>query len=371
MSRITKALLALALLALAAPASAAAAPRLEPVGTFEGPVHAIGAPGDPSRLYVVEIGGRVRVVRDGIVQPTPFLTIDDVLGGGERGLLSIAFPPDYATSGLFYVYLTSEPAGDLEVREYRRSAGNPDLADPASGRLVWSAAHPGQDNHNGGTVAFGPDGKLWFATGDGGGSNDPLRNARDPAHPLGKLLRIDPRQGNAGSYTIPADNPFGNAVWAYGLRNPFRFTFDPANGNIYIGDVGQGAWEEISVSPNNPNVNYGWDDREGAHCYEPTTGCMTANRLDPVVEFPQSQGWRSIMGGAVYRGACFPDLVGTYFYGDHYAGRLWAFEYSGGAAQNNRAVLNNIGNITAIHADPLGEIYVVTHNGVVRRIIVP
>jgi glucose/arabinose dehydrogenase len=329
MSRITKALLALALLALAAPASAAAAPRLEPVGTFEGPVHAIGAPGDPSRLYVVEIGGRVRLVRDGIVQPTPFLTIDDVLGGGERGLLSIAFPPDYATSGLFYVYLTSEPAGDLEVREYRRSAGNPDLADPASGRLVWSAAHPGQDNHNGGTVAFGPDGKLWFATGDGGGSNDPLRNARDPAHPLGKLLRIDPRQGNAGSYTIPADNPFGNAVWAYGLRNPFRFTFDRIAGDLWIGDVGQDAWEEIDhVSLRQASgANFGWDLFEGDHPFDGDAGNPPPAYRPPVLEYSSAGGANcAVTGGYVVRDRSLRALAGRYLYADFCGGELRSFK---------------------------------------------
>jgi hypothetical protein len=371
MSRITKALLALALLALAAPASAAAAPRLEPVGTFEGPVHAIGAPGDPSRLYVVEIGGRVRVVRDGIVQPTPFLTIDDVLGGGERGLLSIAFPPDYATSGLFYVYLTSEPAGDLEVREYRRSAGNPDLADPASGRLVWSAAHPGQDNHNGGTVAFGPDGKLWFATGDGGGSNDPLRNARDPAHPLGKLLRIDPRQGNAGSYTIPADNPFGNAVWAYGLRNPFRFTFDRIAGDLWIGDVGQDRVEEVDwvrfAEGLGQGTDYEWSCMEGT-LDGPNTCPLGNPHTPPVLDYPTPSAGGAVTGGFRVRDPGLPSLVGRYLYADFFDGAIHSVVPSGASVAGDAYTGLARPRLAAFGEDACGHVYVVSLNGTVDRI---
>jgi hypothetical protein len=195
------------------------------------------------------------------------------------------------------------------------------------------------------------------------------------------LLRIDvdTRTGTK-EYGIPSDNPFASSpdgasdprpeIWHKGLRNPFRFSFDRATGDIYIGDVGQEIWEEIDVSANTPGINWGWDDREGMHCFEPSSGCLTANRREPVVEHNQTNGWDAIMGGQVYRGSCYPGLVGTYFYGDYDKQQLWAFEWNGSAAVNNRqAITGSLGNITAIHADGFGELYLVTHNGVIRKIV--
>ncbi len=247
MWRITSALLALALLA---PGGAKAA-TLVPVGSFDSPIAAASPPRDTTRLFVVERGGRVWIVRNGTKVRDAFLDIvDQVATDGERGLLSIAFAADYEASGRFYVYLTAEdPRGELQVREYHRSAADPDRADP-TGRIVWSTPHGEASNNNGGQVEIGPDGLLWFATGGGGGSNDLFNHARDPAGRLGKLLRIDPNPGNGGGYTIPAGNPFGTAVWAYGLRNPFRFSFDVrGTGDLFIGDVGEGAREEIDWAP--------------------------------------------------------------------------------------------------------------------------
>ena len=216
MSRITRALLLAGALALLVPASAAAALKLEPVGKagdFTTPMYVASPPGDTHRVFVVERAGVVQVVRDGTTLPAPMLDISsDVNAQGERGLLSIAFPPDYATTGLFYVYLASQPDGQLQLREYHRSVANPDVAD-RTGRVVWRQDHPAT-NHNGGTIAFGPDHLLWLATGDGANR----ANAQDTTSQLGKLLRIDPRPGNAGEYTVPADNPYGSAVWAAGLR---------------------------------------------------------------------------------------------------------------------------------------------------------
>ena len=231
MSRITRALLALVVAALAAPAGAGAAPALQPVGTFAAPMFVTAPPRDRTRLFVVERGGTIRVVRNGTTLAAPFLDISaDVDTAGERGLLSMAFAADYEQSGLFYVYMVArDPVGEIQVREYRRSAGSAELADP-TGRIVFRATHNEESNHNGGQIEWGPDGYLWFATGDGGGGDDVHNHARDLASPLGKMLRIDPRAGNAGSYTIPAGNPFGTAVWAYGLRNPFRFSFDRGSG---------------------------------------------------------------------------------------------------------------------------------------------
>jgi glucose/arabinose dehydrogenase len=266
------------------------------------------------------------------------------------------------------------------IAEFQANPGT-DTANLASRRDLLVFDDP-YSNHNGGMIEFGNDGKLYIAIGDGGSGGDPQDRAQNDASLFGKILRIDvdTRTGTK-QYGIPSDNPFASSAdgpgdprpenWHKGLRNPFRFSFDRGTGDIYIGDVGQELWEEINVATNTPGINWGWDDREGAHCFEPTSGCLTANRREPVVEHNQSAGWDSIMGGQVYRGSCFPDLNGTYFYGDYSAQDVWAFEYTNNAATNNRQVLNNIGAITAIHADSLGELYVVTHNGVVRRIVVP
>ena len=268
MSRITRALLALALLALVAPGSAGAA-TLVPVGDFDSPVAAASPPRDSTRLFVVERGGRVWIVRNGVKVRDAFLDIvDQVATDGERGLLSIAFAPDYEATGRFYVYLTAEePRGELQVREYRRSANDADRADPPAGSS-GARRTPRRATTTAARSRSGPDGLLWFATGDGGGSNDQFNHARDPASHLGKLLRIDPNPGNGGGYTIPADNPFGTAVWAYGLRNPFRFSFDVrGTGDLFIGDVGEGKREEIDWAPYSEGLgrgaDYGWSCREG------------------------------------------------------------------------------------------------------------
>jgi len=351
---------------------------------LDSPLMVTGAPGDP-RVFIIEQGGKVRVVKDGVLQATAFLdlsgTAGPVLSGGERGLLGIAFHPDFRNNDRFYVHFSRKPDGDHVIAEFLATPGT-DTASVASRRDLLVFDDP-YSNHNGGMIEFGTDGKLYIAIGDGGSGGDPQDRAQNDASLFGKLLRIDvdTRTGSK-AYGIPTDNPFASSpdgaadprpeVWHKGLRNPFRFSFDRANGNVYIGDVGQEIWEEIDVSANTPLINWGWDDREGLHCYEPGTGCLTANRKDPVVEHNQNNGWDSIMGGQVYRGSCFPDLVGTYFYGDYSKQQLWAFEWNGTAAVNNRqAMTGNLGNITAIHADSLGELYVVTHNGVVRRIVVP
>ncbi|HUQ06769.1 MAG TPA: PQQ-dependent sugar dehydrogenase [Kofleriaceae bacterium] len=357
---------------------------LEDVATgLDQPLLVTSAPGD-GRLFVIEQTGAIRVIKDGQLLPTPFLDLGGADGVvqccSEQGLLGIAFHPDFRQNDRFYVHHTARTTGDHVIAEYKAVFGT-DTADPASRREILRFTDP-YGNHNAGSLEFGPDRMLYIAFGDGGSGGDPQDRAQDMTSLFGKILRVDVDQRTGSKeYGIPTDNPYASSadgtgdprpeIWHYGLRNPFRFTFDPANGNIYIGDVGQGVWEEIDVSPNLPDLNWGWDDREGAHCYEPTTACETANRVEPVVEFNHSQGWQSVMGGAVYRGPCFPDLVGTYFYGDHYAQGLWAFEYANGAAQNNRMILPNVSGITSVHPDATGEMYVTTINGNVRRIIVP
>ena len=257
----TTSLLALGF-ALAATIACQAAPSLEPVGDFSAPVAITAPPGDPDRIMVTEKGGTVREVKDGVVQSQPFLDVTAITRSTEeeRGLLSIAFPPDYAQSGLFYAYLTAKsPLGQIQIREFQRA--DADHAAPGAGRLVLAITHD-LSNHNGGQLQFGPDGLLWIGVGDGGGANDTEGNAQVKTSLKGKLLRIDPRASATRPYTVPADNPFGNEVWAYGLRNPWRFSFDRATGDLLIGDVGQDAHEEIDLAPAasglSRGANYGW-----------------------------------------------------------------------------------------------------------------
>jgi hypothetical protein len=318
---------------LAAPAttSAAALVALAPSGSWAStPLHAASPPGDFSRLFVVERGGGVRMVKDGVLQKAPFLTVPNVDTEGERGLLSIAFAPDYATSGLFYVFTVAKVpdafgggSGELRVVEYRRSASNPDLADPASARLVLSQTHSGATNHNGGQLAFGPDGLLYITMGDAAVSS----NAQTLTNDLGKILRIDPRlQAGGAPFGIPSSNPFSGAgvkpeIYALGLRNPFRASFGP-NGDLILPDVGQSAWEEVNLgkATGTPaastlaGANLGWPTCEGV-CTTPQPGFT-----DPVFQYGHGASGETtgcaIIGGYVVRDPTLAGLSGRYLYGD-------------------------------------------------------
>jgi glucose/arabinose dehydrogenase len=316
------------LLALPARASAAALVPLTPSASWGStPVHAASPPGDP-RLFVVERGGVVRVVENGILLPIPFLTVPNVDTIGERGLLSIAFAPDYATSGLFYVFTVAKApdgfggsAGDLRVLEYRRSTVDPNLADPTSPRLVLAQPHPGASNHNGGQLMFGPDGYLYVTMGDGGATP---ANAQSLANDLGKILRIDPReQPGAAPYGIPASNPFAGPgvrpeIYAYGLRNPYRASFSPA-GDLILPDVGSVTWEEVNLGKATATetlagANLGWPICEGL-CSPPKAGLT-----DPFFQYGHAPTGETsgcaIVGGHVVRDPSFPGLSGRYLYGD-------------------------------------------------------
>src|SRR3954454_1599433 len=363
------------LLALAVAAPAAAAPALEPVGTFDQPVYVASAADDSQRLFVVQKAGVVRVIRDGSVLPGPFLDISAAVRSSEaeRGLLSIAFAPDYARSGLFYVYLTAEsPLGELQVREYRRSAADPDRADPATGRIVWRQAHAEAANHNGGTLDFGPDGYLWFATGDGGGGNNQFGHARDVGSQLGKVLRIDPRPSGALGYTVPARNPFGTAVWAYGLRNPFRFSFDHRGSkDLFIGDVGQSAAEEIdwvrAADGLGRGADFGWSCREGTAA-GPTPCDSGANYVPPIVDYSQGSP-RAVTGGVVVHDPGLPTLVNRYVYADAYAGDVRSFLPTGPRATDRSAGLPTRSPLVAFGEDYCGHLYVVAMvPGTVERV---
>ena len=348
------------------------------------PLMITGAPGD-RRQFIIEQPGRVRVVVDSALLPTPALDLVALVGtagSNEQGLLGIAFHPKWLQNGLFYLAHTGDN-GDHVFVEYHMPMGS-DVADPASRRELLRFADP-YSNHNGGMLEFGNDGFLYMSIGDGGSGGDPQNRAQNDASLFGKLLRIDvdTRTGNK-QYGIPPTNPFATSadgaadprpeVWNKGLRNPFRFSFDRMTGDLYIGDVGQGNnppnLEEIDVAANAPGINWGWPDREANRCYKPLNGCATAGRTEPVVVRGAAAGWTSIMGGSVYRGTCYPNLNGKYFYGEYATGQLWSFTWNGTTPVGDAQVVNgSLGNITAIHDDGLGQLYVVLHGGSIRRIV--
>ncbi len=297
------------------------------LGSFSSPTYVTAPPGDGSRLLVVERGGTVRMRLNGATLPDPFLDIRrDVSSGGERGLLSIAFPPDYAQSGLLYAYYT-DGGGDIRVDELRRADADPNRVDPAYRRSVLFVEHTARSNHNGGQLQFGPDGVLWVATGDGGGAGDPDRNGQNPGTLLGKILRIDPRPSSGRPYTVPGDNPFvgrrgaRGEIWAYGLRNPWRFSFDAATGALWIGDVGQGDREEVSAAApgSRGGENYGWNRYEGTRRF---AGGSAAGLVPPVHDYAKVDGNCAVTGGYVYRGGRIDSLQGRYVFADFCRGEV-------------------------------------------------
>jgi len=307
-------------------------------GSFETPVYVTSAPGYGKLVFVAEQGGVIRVLRNGVKLRRPFLDIRSrVTAGGEQGLLSVAFPPDYKRSKRFYVYFTNERCSgggcDIEVAEYKRSRKRATRARAKSHRRVIKIRHRNASNHNGGTAMFGPDGKLWIATGDGGGSNDTFDNARKRGNLLGKLLRINPRpkrKGRAG-HRIPKNNPFvgvagRDEIWALGLRNPFRFSFDPERNAIAIGDVGQGQQEEINffAIAETKGANFGWPEYEGTALANPgKPGLYGLSRLDPTYTYPNEHP-SAVIGGVVLRDPRFEGVLdadpddGIYLFGDAY-----------------------------------------------------
>ncbi len=352
---------------------------LQPISSnLSQPVFLTHAPGDATRLFVVEQSGRVRVISNGTLLAAAFLDLSDSIStGGEQGLLGLAFSPDYAVSGRFYVSYTS-PRGRLSggtsvIARYRVSAGNPNRADAASGETILEVDQP-YENHNGGMIAFGPDGFLYIGFGDGGGGGDPLDTGQDRSDHLGSLLRID--VSGANGYVVPASNPYASssqfapAIWNWGLRNPWRFSFDRGTGDLYIGDVGQGNREEIDVAPasSTGGENYGWNIMEGMVCY--TAGCSSAGTVLPVLDYTHGIGC-SVTGGYVYRGSAIPALVGHYLYADYCGGWVRSFRYSGGQAldQTDQPALSPGQSITSFGEDATGELYVVTHGGTVYRIV--
>ena len=374
----------LVLAALALPAAAIAPPPAaavrEVASGFVFPVE-IADPHDASgRLFVAEQGGRIMITRNGAVLPTPFLDLTSrIAQGGERGLLGLVFHPQFATNRRFFVFYTILPDGDLRVSSFLASAANPDLADPASELEVITIPHSAAANHNGGHLAFGPDGYLYIGTGDGGGAGDPLGNGQNLTTLLGKLLRLD--VSAAGGYAIPPDNPAyagitgaRREVWAYGLRNPWRYSFDRTTGDLYIGDVGQNLIEEVDYLPAGTpgGVNFGWPVFEGDSCYNAAT-CSLANHTPPVLQYSHvPAGGFSITGGFVYRGSAFPALRGYYLYADYVTGRVWAAAQQGGAWSS--FVLfeppSDVFAPSSFGEDANGEIYIASHMAAGRLLVV-
>ncbi len=348
---------------------------LEPLVTLSEPPTYVTHAGDGSgRLFVVTKPGRIWIVQDGTLLPQPFLDISNLVKSDqyEQGLFSVAFAPDYAQSGYFYVNYTSRAGnGDTVVARYRVSS-DPNVADPNSAQTILTIDQPAA-NHNGGQLQFGPDGYLYIGTGDGGRADDPWDNAENLGVLLGKMLRLDVSGGTP--YAVPPDNPFvGRAdarpeIWAYGLRNPWRFSFDRATGDLYIADVGQNAWEEIHVQPadSQGGEHYGWDTMEGAHCFEPPQGCDMSGKVLPVAEYDHSWGC-SITGGYVYRGTRYPHLVGTYLFADFCSGRIWGLRVEEGRWRVAE-LLDTDYNIASFGEDEAGELYVVDLNGAILRVV--
>jgi glucose/arabinose dehydrogenase len=326
-------------------------------------------PLDDGRIFVVEQPGRIRIVKDGQLQATPFLDISSrVLFGGERGLLSVAFHPNYAINHFFYVYFTSQPSGDIRVERFTTTT--PDVAEPASSKLIISTAHSSQPNHNGGLLSFGIDGMLYAGLGDGGGGGDPDGNGQNFNALLGSLLRLDVDHGDP--YAIPADNPFvgqsgkRGEIWAKGLRNPWRYAFDAPTGLLYIADVGQGLHEEVDVQPASAaGLNYGWNIMEGKSCYNAATCSQTGLTL-PLLDYDHTGGACSITGGYVYRGSAIPALDGHYFYSDYCAGFLKSFRYSSGAAVDQRDWGLTMTSVESFGKDASGELYVMSGNNIFK-----
>ena len=351
--------------------AAARGVRLRRIGNFDSPLLVTAPPGDRRRVLVVEQTGRVRLLLGGRRVARPFLDLrGDVTAGGEQGLLGLAFAPDYARSGRLYVYFTDR-RGNQRVQEFRRSARSPNRADRSSRRnvLVMSDPYP---NHNGGHLAFGPDGYLYVGTGDGGSAGDPDNRAQDLDSLLGKMLRIDPRRRGSSAYRSPRSNPFvgragRNEIYAYGLRNPWRFSFDRRTGDLYIGDVGQDEVEEIDFASRGQarGRNYGWSCFEGSRRFDSSRNCP--NPVGPVHEYGRAGGECSVTGGVVSRDPNVPDLLGRYLYGDYCAGRLRSLRVEGGRATGDRGLGLRVASLTSFGEDARGRVYATSQRGPVYR----
>jgi len=341
---------------------------------FKDPVGIYNA-GDPSnRLFVVEQAGVIKVFEnnESVNAANIFLNISNrVTSGGELGLLGLAFPPKFNESGFFYVYYTTDNPLRSVISRFSVSQTDKNRADVNSEKVLLQVDQP-FPNHNGGQISFGPDGYLYIGLGDGGGAGDPSGNGQNRSTPLGKILRIDVNSASGSlNYSIPRDNPFvGNnqgfreEIYAYGLRNPWRFSFDSGTGRLWVGDVGQDRIEEIDIVRS--GGNYGWNIMEGSLCYSPPSGCNQTGLALPIWEYNHAIGY-SVTGGFVYRGAAFPELVGAYVYGDYGSGRIWALRYDGMNSTNSELAATGV-HITSFGFDQKDELYFCASDGNIYRL---
>jgi glucose/arabinose dehydrogenase/murein DD-endopeptidase MepM/ murein hydrolase activator NlpD len=341
------------------------------------PVFVTHAGDGSGRLFVLERAGRIRVINNsGTLLPTPFLDITSLVGssGSEEGLLGLAFHPNYETNGLFFVAYT-DTAGNLVLARYSVSSDS-NVANPASAQFVLTIPHPTNSNHNGGMLAFGNDGYLYWSTGDGGGGGDVPNNAQNLNVLLGKILRLDINSGSP--YAIPPDNPFVGVsgargeIWDYGFRNPWRFSFDRATQDIYIGDVGESRREEIDFEPSSASggLNYGWRVLEGSLCFNPSSGCDTNGKIMPVAEYDNNSATCAVTGGYVYRGLLSPQMTGIYFYGDFCSGEIWGLVRQPSGTWDSDLIVDTSFLISSFGEDEAGELYLTDYSsGSVQKIV--
>jgi glucose/arabinose dehydrogenase len=332
-------------------------------------------PNDGSgRLFVVEQAGTIRVVTNASLLPTPFLDIHSKVDfGGEKGLLGVAFHPNYQQNRRFFVNYDRIVSGQMQtvISEFQTSPTDPNQADPASERILFTVDQP-FPNHKGGQLVFGPDGFLYIGLGDGGSAGDPQGNGQKLQTLLGKMLRIDVDHTSGGlPYAIPPDNPFLNGadrgeIWAFGFRNPWRFSFDPANGQFFVGDVGQDKYEEIDILQK--GGNFGWNIMEGLHCFNPPSGCNMSGLILPIAEYDHSEG-DAVIGGYVYRGTAIPQLVGTYLLSDFESGTIWGLTKNSAGTWTRAQLLATRKNISSFGRDEAGELYVLDYSGTLLRIV--
>ena len=351
--------------------------RVFPNVTFSAPLAMLQAPGDDSRWFVVEQGGKVLAFPNdqAVTQLTEFIDISDsVVVGSETGLLGMAFHPQFPSIPQVFLSYTRPGASASRPVSVIARFTSPDggiTLDPDSEQEILTLAQP-FSNHNGGNIAFGPDGLFYIGFGDGGSGGDPLGNAQNVSTLFGALLRVDVDGGTP--YVIPADNPFAQSsggerpeIYAWGFRNPWRWSFDRSTARLWLGDVGQGAWEEVDIV--DIGQNFGWNLREGAHCFPPGSSCSTAGMIDPITEYSHASGRCSITGGYVYRGLQVPDLQGVYLYGDFCSGTLWGLREVQDSAPINQVVIETGLNISSFGEGVDGELYVIDRNGELYRIV--
>jgi glucose/arabinose dehydrogenase len=337
---------------------------------FRQPIFLTSAADGTERIFVVQQDGIIKVFQNDsaatVVDTLLNLSASLSASSGEEGLLGLAFDPGFAINGRFYVNYTAPSPLRTVVRRFTIPSATPNTADPASGFTIIEINQP-FTNHNGGMLAFGPDGYLYIGMGDGGSGGDPLNNAQDRTKLLGKILRIDVGDSTQTThYVIPPDNPYaGNSsgyreeIWAYGLRNPWRFSFDPPTGQLWAGDVGQNSWEEVDLIER--GKNYGWRIMEGFHCYDPPSGCDMTGLSLPIVEYGHSLGI-AVTGGYVYRGSARPDLIGAYLYGDYGSGRIWMLRYESGMLTKDSLLLQFPRSVSAFGMDAHQELYIVSYD---------